>query len=270
MTVQDIDLEASPSHKPRGDGAGTASVVRALRLLDVFMGAQSALGVSDIARLADVPTSTAHRLLSHLVQGELVSREGMNYRLSERVFELGNHVSHSRPQGIRDTAGPFMGELFGATGLTIHLAVLDGPQIIMVDKISGLRSHRSKAVVGGRYPTVCTALGKAMLAFEDEHYLHRVIASGLPPRTRYSITRPNELINQLANIRNSRVAFDREEATLGQTCMAAPILHEGRAVAALSASSGRAKDVEAPQLRALLVRTSAQLSARLRTTERPH
>lgn len=241
---------------------GTASTVRALQLLDVFTGNTSLLGVSEIARRAGLPTSTTHRLLSHLVRGELLTKDGTDYRLSDRIFELGNQVTYSRPHGVRNVAGPFMGELFGATGLTTHLAVLEGAQILLVDKISRIQPQPARAVVGGRYSSVCTALGKSLLAFQPEPAIHKVIAAGLPRRTRFSMTKPSDLLLQLAEVRASRVATEYEESTLGQHCIASPIFNNGTVIAAIGIS-GEPTEVDVPKHRSLLLRATSQVSREL-------
>lgn len=255
-------LETSEPQKAAA--AGTASVVRALQLLDVFTGEQSTLGVSDISRRAGIPTSTVHRLLSHLVMGNLVTKVGSNYSLSVRLFELGNQVVHSQAQGMKEAAAPFLGELFGSTGLTAHLAVLEGPEVVMIDKVVGLRSYPSRTVIGGRYPTACTALGKAMLAFESAEYLRNVLSVGVPRRTRHSLTSAAAIMAQLAEIRATRLAYDREEASLGQLCMASPVIVDGKAVAAISLS-GSAQKSDVTTHGALLVRATAQLGRKLKS-----
>lgn len=246
----------------QAETGGTASTVRALQLLDVFTGDNSLLGVSEIARLAGLPTSTTHRLLSHLVRGELLAKIGTDYRLSDRMFELGNQVTYSRPHGVRNVAGPFMGEVFGMTGLTTHLAVLEGSQILLVDKIARLQTRPARAVVGGRYSAVCTALGKSLLAFQPELQIHKAIATGLPRRTRYSMTKPSDLLQQLAEVRASRIATEYEESTLGQHCIASPIFNDGHAIAAIGISGGTT-EVDLPKHRALLIRAASQVSNEL-------
>lgn len=261
-TIQQRCTSGGTSENKEASG-NSASVLRALQLLDAFTGDQATLGVSDIGRRVGIPTSTVHRLLSHLVKGDFVTRDGQRYCLSDRLFELGNQVGHSRPKGLKDIAAPFLGELFGACRMTTHLAVLDGPEIVMVDKVVGLKTYASRTVIGGRYPAVCTSLGKAMLAFETEESIHSVISVGMPRRTRRSLTDPGILLQELAQTRTSRVAYDREEASLGQVCVAAPILQGGRAVAAISLS-GAPGSFDLAAHGAALVRITAQLSLRLR------
>ena len=256
--MQTQEIEVQNPKKP----TGTASVVRALQLLNAFTGGEPSMGVSDVAEIAQLPTSTAHRLLSHLVKGGLVAKDGPRYYLSERLFELGNHVSHSHPNGLRNTVAPFLGEIFKASQQTTHLAVLDGAQIVIIDKISGLTTYQAKTLIGSRHPTVCTALGKAMLAFHEESVVYDTIAAGLPRRTRHSIVKPDVLVKQLAEIRRTRLSFDREESTLGQSCIASPIVSEGRVLGALSIT-GRTQQIGHPQQAAMLTRATMQIQSAL-------
>ncbi|WP_176484055.1 IclR family transcriptional regulator [Glutamicibacter sp. BW80] len=257
MTV--VEGLPNPSSVPPVREPKETSIIRALQLLDVFMGDRTVWGVTDIARQAGLPTSTTHRLLSHLVDGEVVTKDGPDYSLSGRLFELGYQLEFTRPQGLRDVSGPFLGELFATTGLTVHLAVLDRAQLLLVNKISGLHTYQSKYHVGARYTATCTALGKSMLAFEDETETRRIIAQGLPRRTRHSLTRPADFLVALAEIRKTRLAFNREESYLGEFCVATPVLRFGKAIAALSLSGSPAQ-LESPQTHGLLIRIANDLS----------
>ncbi len=248
--------------------SGTASAVRALQLLNVFSGEEPTLGVSEISRRAGIPTSTAHRLLAHLVKGELLTKDGSNYRLSLNLYQLGNQAMQGRVRGLREAAAPYLGELFGHTRLTANLAFLKGPEIVMIDKVAGLRGYRSPAIVGGRYPTACTALGKAMLAFEPEESIQNILTFGIPRRTRHSIASIPEMLAQLAETRTTRLAYDREEATLGQFCVASPIVVNDRAVGAISLS-GKVNSYDVAVVGALLVQTANQLATKLSAQRKP-
>ena len=148
------------------DATGTASVTKALRLLDVFRSEGPVLGVSELARQAGVAKSTAFRLLALLEDAELVERDGRGYRLSWRLFELGTSVQRRWPSGLREIAAPWLTEVFvRAGGNVVHLAVLDGSDVLYLDRVSSPRSPRVPTAVGMRVPATCTGLGKAMLAF---------------------------------------------------------------------------------------------------------
>jgi DNA-binding IclR family transcriptional regulator len=106
-----------------------------------------------------------------------------------------------------------------------------------VEKIVGHRPVPSPSQVAGRLPASCTAVGKVLLAFSDEEVLRAVVQKGLPRTTRYSITVPAVLAEELEHVRSTGVAYDREEVRLGLQCVAAPVrAADGRLAAALSIS----------------------------------
>lgn len=249
---------------PGRDGqSGTASVLKALHLLDVFRGGAAAMGVSDLARQAEVPVSTAYRLLAYLVDGGFLSKEGTLYRPAEKLFELGSQVAYSRPRGLREQVAPHLGELYMTSGLTTRLGVLDGPEVLILDKIVGLHTVPAPTAVGGRVPATCTALGKAMLAFQPGDVVAGVLNQPLPRRTRHSVTVPTLLHRQLLQVRQSRLAFDREESVLGQVCVATPLVSGGVVVAAISISSPT-HHVDLKKSGDALLRTAQRLESVLR------
>lgn len=239
--VVDQDRTA-PEHPSGQTSEGSRPVVpavmKALHLLNAFHRAGPTLGVSEIARLADVPKSTAFRLLHHLEEGGYVERVGQEYCLGRHLFELGNSVPWCRPQGLRDAAAPVLSELFVRTQRVVHLAVLEGTEIVYVDKIHGPDSIQVPTRVGSRMSAACSSLGKALLAFSDRAAISTVLEGGLVRRTRYSVADPQAMLRELSRVRHDRLALDREEVQLGLACVAAPVLDaRGRAVAAVSLAS---------------------------------
>ena len=243
----------------------TPAVMKALQLLDAFRGSGPTLGVSEIARRSGVPKSTAFRLLAHLEQGGYVERDGSDYCLGRHLFELGNSVPLCRPQGLRSIASPHLGHLFARVQKVVHLAVLEGTEIVYVDKIHAPDTVQVQTSVGGRMPAACSSLGKVMLAFSDRSTIGPVLDAGLARRTRYSVADPALFLRELARVRQEGVAYDREEVQLGLACVAAPILGaDGRAVAAVSVSSQALRFT--PQAVAVEVRrTAAAITADFRS-----
>ncbi|SFO11346.1 transcriptional regulator, IclR family [Pseudonocardia ammonioxydans] len=237
------ELDEAPPLHPSADlhepdeRQSSPSVSKALQLLDSFRNGAPSQGVSELARRAALPKSTAFRLLSHLERGGYVERTGTNYRLGWRLFELGNRVQHCRPRGLRELALPHLSELYARTGHVVNLAVLEGTEVVYLDKIHGRHAVRTPTTVGSRMPAACVGLGKAMLAFSGRPAVQRVLTAGLERRTAYSIAEPGRLLQELERIRTSGTAFDHEEAALGLACVAAPILVGGRCLAAISISS---------------------------------
>ncbi|GAA4539144.1 IclR family transcriptional regulator [Mycobacterium paraffinicum] len=202
----------------------TAVIDRISLVLDAFEG-PGRLTLAQIVRRTGLPRSSAHRMLERLVQLRWLRRSGRDYELGMRLVELGSLAVHQ--DRLVRAAGPLLGELHRATGLVVHLAVLDGPDVVYLDKIG---DQRIPTRVGSRQPAHCTAVGKAILAYRDEDAELDLRVR----KTRYSISSGTQLAVELAKVRAHGVAFEREESLLGFGCVAAPIGGPSEAVAAVS------------------------------------
>jgi DNA-binding IclR family transcriptional regulator len=131
-----------------------------------------------------------------------------------------------------------MEDLYELTHETVQLAVLDGANVVYIEILSGHRKVPSPSRRGGRMPAYCTAVGKVLLAFSEQ--ARETLPTPdvrLPARTPNTITDVPTLINELHEVRRTGLAFDREEAAVGLTCVAAPVLVSGgKVLAALSVS----------------------------------
>jgi DNA-binding IclR family transcriptional regulator len=202
----------------------TAVIDRIALILDAFDG-PGHLTLAQIVRRTGLPRSSAHRMLERLVQLRWLRRSGRDYELGMRLVELGSLAVHQ--DRLVRAAAPLLCELHRATGLAVHLAALDAPDVVYLDKIG---DPTIPTRVGAREPAHCTAVGKAMLAYTDQH-----AAVDLRVRkTRYSISSSSQLAAELAKVRAHGVAFEREESLPGFGCVAATIGSPGEAVAAVS------------------------------------
>ena len=191
------------------------------RIFGAFGVDEPTLNLSQLARRTGLAKSTLHRTVNALVASGMLEREDGQFQLGLRLFELGQLVPRQR--ALRDAALPFMEDLFEATHEIVHLGVPDGVEILYVEKIMGHCAVRSPSRVAGRMPLFCTAIGKAILAFSPPELLDQVITAGLTPLTPYTIVSPQVLRVSLAEVVRTGVAMDREEASLGLACTAAPI-----------------------------------------------
>lgn len=211
---------------------GIEVINRAVDILAAFArGAEMTLSLAEIARRTGLPKPTIHRLLAALDVVGLVVKTQHGYQLGIRLFELGEHVP--RKQRLREAALPFMQDLYEASHDTVHLAVLDGLDVVYLERIRGHKSANIASRVGGRLPAHSTGVGKALLAHHPD-IAKRVMAAPMVPRTPYTITNPRLLAEELERIRVAGIAFDREENSIGIVCAAAPILVDGVAVGAVS------------------------------------
>ena len=218
----------------RSDQRNEPSVLgKAFRVLDSFGPDSGTLSLGEVASRADLPKSTVHRITGQLAQWGVLERTDGGFRLGIRLFEWGSLVPHQRE--LREAAVPFMEDLYESTHETVHLGMLDGIEVMYVDKIAGHRGVSVPTSVGRRMPAYCTGLGKALLAFSAPELTDHVVTAGLQPRTAYTIVVPDVLRGELARVRARGVAYDHEEAVLGVACAAAPVRdQDGVAIAALS------------------------------------
>jgi DNA-binding IclR family transcriptional regulator len=202
---------------------------RAFLLLDAFGPADGGVTLAELARRTQVPKPTVLRIARALVDWGALERTEAGYRLGTRLIELG--AAARGQQRLRDLALPFMSDLYGLTHGAVHLAVLDGARTLILEKIAGPDSVPVASQAGRCGPAHCTGLGKVLLAFSPGDTVDKVIASGLTPRTPYTITRPSELREQLAEVRGTGIGLEREESTEGVVCVAAPVFTQQRALA---------------------------------------
>ncbi|WP_278265642.1 IclR family transcriptional regulator [Nocardia sp. AG03] len=210
----------------------SAILDRASLLLDAFDG-PGRLTLAQIVRRTGLPRSSAHRMLERLVQLRWLRREGRDYELGLRLMELGSLAVHQ--DRLHRAAMPFLHELHRVTGFVVHLAVLDGPDVVYLDKIGGDLAAAVPTRVGGRRPAAGTAVGRAILAHSDERRVAEALAGQSGARTRGPLTTKAHLDAELTKVRAHGVAIEREESLPGFGCLAAPIGELGEpAVAAVS------------------------------------
>lgn len=209
---------------------------RGLSLLDTFRQGERELSMTQIAQRAGIPKSTAHRLIADLVDwGGLERTPDGLLRLGMRMFQLGRKAAVQ--QDLADVARPFLDDLYNITRKTVNLAVTHDLQIVYIEKIEAPDAP-TVSRPGERYPIHCTGLGKAILAFSSPETSDQVIQQGLSPRTPHSITTVAMFRRELASIRSTRLAFDREELVPGLFCIATPIFdNRGQLLGAISVSS---------------------------------
>ncbi len=196
-----------------------AVIDRVAVLLDAFADTER-LTLSELARRTGFPRSSTHRMLLQLINIQWIRRQGHTYELGMKMLELGSLVQqHDR---VHKAAEPIIHELHCATGLVVHLAVLDGSDILYLNKVGGRFAMAVPSHVGGRAPAHRTALGKALLARTGADPL-----SVLPERpvaaTPNTIADPAALRRELARIREQSIAHDRDESLVGVSCVAAVI-----------------------------------------------
>jgi IclR family acetate operon transcriptional repressor len=253
-----------------GHGA-TSGASRIASVLDAFRDDRDALTLSELARRAGLPKTTAHRLTGELVRCGLLERAGGELRLGLKLFELGQLVPQQR--SLRDAARPVMADLREATRHSVNLGILEGGDVLYVDILAGPDSPRLPTRVGGRWPAHATAIGKAILAFCDEPAAAAVLGAGLSRVSERTVTSAELLRSELDRIRDCGLAYDLEESRPGLVCVASPVHGPGGTAAGALSVSGWSTtfkaDRVAPAVRTAALTISRALGARVVTAAGP-
>jgi DNA-binding IclR family transcriptional regulator len=200
---------------------GASVVSRAVAVLDAFDERHRRLTLTELARRADLPLPTTHRLVGELTaHGALARAPSGEYVIGRRIWSLG--LLAPMQTGLREIASPFLQDLYAATLATINLAVREGTEVLYLDRLSGKRSVPVVSKVGSRLPMYSTGVGKVLLAHAPEDVQAQVLSS-LRRITPYTITQPARLEAQLARVLTDNYATTVEEMTLGACSVAVPI-----------------------------------------------
>jgi IclR family pca regulon transcriptional regulator len=247
------------------------SIERGLAILEFFTSERPMLGISDIADPLGMGRSTTHRYVVTLVAlGFLERGANHRYRLGLRVTDLG--MSALCSMGLREHSRSALEELRQRSGYTASLAVLDGPEILYVDRARSFRRGQYKidlnVRVGSRLLAHCTALGKVLLAFMSEADRRGVIAQmELAKRGPHTITSKKALLAELERVCDEGFAVGDEELAAGLISIAVPVRSESREVIAAVNMAAHTDMISLEELVGKLLphllSTADQISARL-------
>jgi DNA-binding IclR family transcriptional regulator len=210
---------------------GASVTSRALAILGAFDGEHRSLSLTDLARRAELPLATAHRLVGELQRWGALAREPSGeYVIGRRIWQLG--LLAPVQSGLRQAASPFLHDLYGTTLATVHLAVRDGLEVLYVERLAGHVSVPVVSRVGSRLPMHATGVGKVLLAYAPEEVRVEVLKN-LTRITAYTVTQPARLLEQLRRVRAEGYATTGEEMSLGACSVAVPVRNGDTVVAAL-------------------------------------
>ena len=207
---------------------------RVLAVLAAFRADRPELTLTEISRRAALPLTTAHRIVGELTAwGALERTDERRYRIGLRLWEVG--ALAPRGLGLRESAMPFLEDLFEVTRQHVQLAVLDGTEVVYLERLSGRGAVNVISRVGGRLPLHATGVGLVLLAHADVALQEQVLAGPLRRFTAKTLCTADELRHALADVRRTGVAVCDGQIELVALSVAAPVWGpRGFVVAALS------------------------------------
>lgn len=220
------------------------SVERALAMLEAVAEEPEGLSNAEISRKLEIPKSSASYILRSLEKHGYLNRDAQSgkYRVGLKILSL----SRGALSGIdvREVALPIMRHLMEKTNLTCHLAILDGPEAVYIEKVEPQGFIRMDTWVGRRMRVHATSVGKALVAHIPPTQLEKIVAERpLEKRTPKTITTLPRLLKELERVRALGYAIDDEENNLGARCLGAPVFNQQGEIEASLGLSGTINQV---------------------------
>lgn len=211
---------AGGSHQP-----GRSVTSKVLAILSTFEQSRGSLSLTQIADEADLPLSTAHRLVGELIEaGMLANGPHGKIQLGLKLWSIAQNTGRQ----LRDTARPFVQDMFSLTGHTSQLAIRDGASSLYIDRVYGSQRVPRASRVGGRLPLHATAVGKVLLAFSEPWVAEAYLSRNLEPLTPRTKTNSQVIATELELIRRNGYATTLDEVRIGASSIAVPVYHTGR------------------------------------------
>lgn len=244
----------------------SSTALKALHVLEAVAAEPRPLSLGEVSSRAGMDKSATHRMLATLVAAGYVRQEAgtRRYALSYRVVSLSRNLLADNE--VVRLARETLERVAAETGEGIHLAVLDGTETVLVQRVKGSQLVAVDFQVGDRSQLHCTSIGKALLAFQEQDAVEAVIAGGLVPRTANTITEPEAFRRELRLVRERGYAIDDREMYDNMRCIAAPVFERDvpvRMGISCSGPDGRFSLDYLESLRGPLLAAARELSQRL-------
>jgi IclR family pca regulon transcriptional regulator len=213
------------------------SLERGLAVIRAFDADNPEQTLSDVARTTGLTRAAARRFLHTIVELGYMRSDGRLFALRPRVLELG--YSYLSSLALPDIALPHMEKLVDTVHECASVSLLDGDEVVYVARVSTKRITAVQISVGMRFPAYATAMGRVLLADQNDDWIEGYLASAkLLPLTRNTTLDAAVLREELRTIRAQGWALVDQELEEGLRSIAVPIRgQKGQVVAAMNLSA---------------------------------
>jgi DNA-binding IclR family transcriptional regulator len=185
---------------------GISAISRVVMVLDTFSFEAPFLSLSEIAERAGIPMSSAHRIVTELVEHGLLERmPDRSYRVGNRLWEMGSRTPGAL--GLREIALPFLHAIQSRVRQHTQLLVRSGLDVLVIERLSSRDAVVNASIVGGRIPMQHSSSGIVLLADVGDDLLEKVLERGLSPITAASLSTPEQLRDAVAAARRNGFAL---------------------------------------------------------------
>jgi DNA-binding IclR family transcriptional regulator len=229
------------------------AVDRALTILEQLAQSKRGLRPSEVALRLGFPKSSTHSLLLALERRGYVQRNDTTgrYLFGSKILTLANATICGMT--LREVARPRLAGLMHGTGLASKVAVLDRDQAVLIDQVHPSHALAPMTWLGKRLDLHCTALGKALAAFQLRQQWNRLVTEHTFARHNdNTICSPAKFVKELALTSKRGYALDNEEFDLGMRCLAVPIFDSVNETVAAIAVTGTALEIHDRSVESLI------------------
>ena len=241
-------------------------VDRVFDIIEVLAQSSKPVGLTEIASLTGMSKSTVHRLLTSMLNRQYVDKHpGGAYSIGYKMLETVSY--HINSLELLTEAKPFLNNILRELELTAHLGVLDGSNVIYLERMDIYPGTRLYTQVGYRSPAFCSSIGKCLLAclsgseLEEALYLCK-----FEKFTKNTIVDAQEFKRHLKVVRKQGWAMDNEEFQIGHRCVGAPIFDYRSAPVAAISASGSINSISDEKLKLIIQQVqeaASQISRRM-------
>lgn len=214
------------------------TIDRTLDIIELLATSREGLGVTEIGQKIDLHKSTVYRLLTALLDRGYIEKDPKTstYKIGLKFIEISGLFL--KKLELKTEALPFMRQLAEKVGQPVHLAILEGTDVIYIEKVELVNSIRMYSQIGRRVPVYCSAIGKILLTgLTPEHFTEVLESIKFEKLTSNTVVSKEDLIHELDGVKAKGWAVDNEEHENNIRCIAAPIFdYTGKIIAAVSVS----------------------------------
>lgn len=219
------------------------SLDKAINILELLTQSRAGLSLPELVAEAQLPKSSIHYLLVTLERRGYVERSDRTgrYLLGQKLFVLAN--SALAGMGLSHCATPHLSALRMRTGLTVHMAILEQNEAVVIAKQSAPRDAVA-SWVGKRMELHCTGLGKVLLAYQTPEAIDRLLSEHrLGRHNENTIVNPKRLREDLSRVEQLGYALDDEEDEIGVRCIGMPVFVNGKTPVAAISLAGTTNEI---------------------------
>ncbi|MGH9430225.1 MAG: IclR family transcriptional regulator [Terriglobia bacterium] len=248
-------------------GYSVPSIDRALTVLEFLGESKRGFSLSEISRRLGLPKSSAHLVLTTLEHRGFLQKNTHTGRYSFGLRLISLSRSALENLDLREEARPFLQSLMQKTGLTVHMAVLERQEVVIIEKVEAPGLVRVATWIGRRLDVNCTGVGKAIVAFLPADELEKLVRSkSFAKHNEYTLTSASTLKRDLTQVRELGYALDDEEDEIGLRCIGAPVFDDSQKVVAAISVAGTVSQIPIDRVRSLasmVKEAAACISSRL-------